>query len=135
MTYAPPSGWIERTDEPTDERTRVTARFHSRNDCGRIKNPRALVLVDKPYHAPRCPGCAPEYPPAITTLAPMPHIGLTLDAPNSPASRSNQGLHGSALAAEVVRNGCPSDSDADAHQSRCRGNRYLMRRTRAPSPA
>jgi hypothetical protein len=53
MTYAPPSGWIERTDEPTDERTRVNARFHRRADCERIYDPRALVQVDKPYHAPR----------------------------------------------------------------------------------
>jgi hypothetical protein len=58
--YEPPSGWIERTDEPTDERTRVNVRFHSRNDCDRIKNAPSLVRVDKPYHAPRCPGCAPE---------------------------------------------------------------------------
>ena len=60
MGYEPPSGWIERTDEPTDERTRVSIRFHRRNDCDRIKNPSSLVQVDKPYHAPRCPGCAPE---------------------------------------------------------------------------
>ena len=60
MNYAPPPGWIERTDEPTDERTRVNARFHRRDDCERIHDPRALVRVDKPYHAPRCPGCARE---------------------------------------------------------------------------
>jgi hypothetical protein len=60
MTYAPPSGWIERTDEPTDALTRVSARFHTRNDCERIQNPNVLVQVDKPYHAGRCPGCAPE---------------------------------------------------------------------------
>ena len=60
MTYAPPPGWIERTDDPTDELTRVNARFHIRNDCERIQDQRALVQVDKPYYAPRCPGCAPE---------------------------------------------------------------------------
>jgi hypothetical protein len=60
VSYEPPSGWIERTDEPTDDRTSVKVRFHSRNDCDRIKNPGSLVQVDKPYHAPRCPGCAPE---------------------------------------------------------------------------
>lgn len=60
MGYEPPSGWIERTDEPTDERTRVSIRFHRRNDCDRIKNPGGLIQVDKPYHAPRCPGCAGE---------------------------------------------------------------------------
>jgi hypothetical protein len=60
MTYAPPSGWIERTDEPTDPTTRVKARFHSRDDCKRIKNPAGLVQVNKPYHAARCPGCAGE---------------------------------------------------------------------------
>jgi hypothetical protein len=51
MSYVPPSGWIERIDEHTDALTRVSARFHSRHDCGPIKNPRALVQVDKPYHA------------------------------------------------------------------------------------
>ncbi len=60
MTYAPPSGWIERTDDPSDVLTRVRARFHRRDDCERIKNPVGLVQVDKPYHAARCPGCAPE---------------------------------------------------------------------------
>ena len=60
MSYAPPSGWIERIDEPTDVLTRVNARFHSRNDCERIRNPGGLVEVDKPYHAARCPGCAAE---------------------------------------------------------------------------
>lgn len=60
MGYEPPSGWIERTDEPTDERTRVSIRFHRRNDCDRIKSPGGLIQVDKPYHAPRCPGCAGE---------------------------------------------------------------------------
>jgi hypothetical protein len=39
MTYVPRSGWIERTDEPTDERTRVSVRFHGRSDCERINNP------------------------------------------------------------------------------------------------
>ena len=58
MSYVPPSGWTERTDKPTDARTTVKIRFHSRNDCDRIRDPRALVAVDKPYHAPRCPGCA-----------------------------------------------------------------------------
>jgi hypothetical protein len=53
MTYAPPSGWIERTDEHTDALTRVNARFHSRTDCERIKNPGGLVQVDKPL--PRAP--------------------------------------------------------------------------------
>jgi hypothetical protein len=60
MTYAPPSGWIERIDEHTDALTRVNARFHSRTDCDRIKKPDGLVQVDRPYHAPRCPGCARE---------------------------------------------------------------------------
>ena len=60
MTYAPPSGWLERTDECTDEQTRVNARFHSRTDCERIKNPGGLVRVDKPYLAAPCPGCARE---------------------------------------------------------------------------
>jgi hypothetical protein len=62
MTYAPVSGWMERTDEPADTLNPVEARFrfHSRIDCERIKNPRVLVRVDKPYHAPRCPGCARE---------------------------------------------------------------------------
>jgi hypothetical protein len=60
MTYAPPSGWVERTDEPTNELTRVKVRFHRRRDCERIQNPDVLVQVNKPGHAPRCPGCAPE---------------------------------------------------------------------------
>jgi len=60
MTYAPPSGWIERIDEPTDALTRVNARFHSRKDCDRIKNPPGLVQADKPYHAARCTLCARE---------------------------------------------------------------------------
>jgi hypothetical protein len=60
MTYSPPSGWIERADEHSDPLTRVNVRFHSRNDCERIKNPEVLVQVDKPYHAPRCRGCAHE---------------------------------------------------------------------------
>ena len=60
MAYQPPAGWIERTDEPADERPRVNVRFHCRKDCDRIKNPGSLVQVDKPYHAPRCPGCASE---------------------------------------------------------------------------
>jgi hypothetical protein len=60
MSYAPPSGWIERTDDPTDARTNVRVRFHTRIDCERVHNSRELVQVDKPYHAPRCPGCARE---------------------------------------------------------------------------
>lgn len=78
MTYAPPSGWIERTDEPTDERTRVNARFHSRNDCGRIKTrglwSRSTSPVARfpsapppPYVAPASmfPGWATRTPPVI----------------------------------------------------------------------
>jgi len=60
MTYAPPSGWMERIDKPADPLTAARFRFHRRNDCERIRNPQVLVQVDKPYHAPRCPGCARE---------------------------------------------------------------------------
>jgi len=61
MTYVPPSGWIEPTDEHSDEQSQVDARFHSRTDCERVKSPGGLVQVHKvPYLATRCPGCAHE---------------------------------------------------------------------------
>ena len=46
MTYAPPSGWMERIDKPTDPLTAARFRFHRRNDCERIRNPQVLVQVD-----------------------------------------------------------------------------------------
>ena len=60
MNHLQPAGWMERTDDPRDGLNPVSAqfRFHSRNDCERIKDPRALVRVDRPYHAPRCTACA-----------------------------------------------------------------------------
>ena len=59
MPYEPPQGWLERIDEPADETTAVRARFHLTRECQRIKDPEALVGVDRPYSAPRCPACAP----------------------------------------------------------------------------
>jgi hypothetical protein len=59
MPYEPPSGWLERRDDPTDEATAMRARFHVRRDCERIKSPSDVVGVDRPYSAPRCPVCAP----------------------------------------------------------------------------
>jgi hypothetical protein len=51
---------MERIDKPNDPLTAARYRFHSRSNCERIKAPAGMVQVDKPYHAPRCPGCARE---------------------------------------------------------------------------
>ena len=58
MPYLPPSGWLERIDDPSDDTTEVSAKFHVVKDCARIKRPDALIEVDRPYHAPRCRACA-----------------------------------------------------------------------------
>jgi hypothetical protein len=59
MPYEPPSGWLERRDDPTNEETSLRSRFHRRRDCERVAHPEALVTTDRPYSAPRCPSCAP----------------------------------------------------------------------------
>lgn len=59
MPYEPPTGWLERIDEPDDDTTAVRSRFHLRQDCPRVRRPETLVPADRPYSAPRCPACAP----------------------------------------------------------------------------
>lgn len=59
MAYEPPTGWLERVDDPDDPDTAVRARFHAKQDCERIRNPQILVAVARPWAAPRCPACAP----------------------------------------------------------------------------
>ena len=68
MTYAPPSGWIERTDDHNDALTRVNARFHRRNDCERIEDPRVLVQVDKPVPRPPLPRLRPRVTPSTRAV-------------------------------------------------------------------
>lgn len=58
MVYTPPSGYLERIDDPTDENSRISERFHRSADCPRIKSRENLVPVPRPYSAPRCPFCA-----------------------------------------------------------------------------
>lgn len=58
MAYTPPSGYLERTDDPADENSRISERFHMKADCPRIKSPADLVPVPRPYSAPRCSYCA-----------------------------------------------------------------------------
>lgn len=60
MPYSPPSGFLERRDDPSDEMSRVTERFHTTADCPRIQAPENLVPVQRPYSAPRCSFCAPN---------------------------------------------------------------------------
>ncbi len=60
MPYLPPSGWLERLDDPSDASTDVSSKFHRRKDCSRITRPEVLVAVDRPYHAPRCRNCAQD---------------------------------------------------------------------------
>lgn len=58
MAYTPPSGFLERTDDPADQNSRVNERFHTDPACPRIKVPDALVAVGQPFSAPRCSLCA-----------------------------------------------------------------------------
>lgn len=85
MTYAPPSGWMERIDKPADPLTAARFRFHRRSDCARIKNPGVLVRVDKPYHAPRCPGCAPSDLAASAPSQPVERLGSGDVTPRLPS--------------------------------------------------
>ena len=58
MPYTPPSGYVERIDDPADENSRVSERFHADPDCPRVKTREALIPVQRPGSAPRCSLCA-----------------------------------------------------------------------------
>lgn len=58
MPYTPPTGWLERLDDPAEETSSIRYRFHRRVDCLLIQSPDALVPVDRPGSAARCPSCA-----------------------------------------------------------------------------
>lgn len=61
MPYEPPSGWLEGTDDPTNESTIVFTRDSvSVRTAHGSAIPAPLVGVERPGHAPRCPLCAPE---------------------------------------------------------------------------
>ncbi|MEO7979820.1 MAG: hypothetical protein ABI807_02785 [Sporichthyaceae bacterium] len=59
MTYTPPSGWVEPYS--AEDSPQASSRFHTREDCPRIRNPDQLRPVDRPYSAARCAGCADAY--------------------------------------------------------------------------
>ena len=59
MPYSPPSGWLERLDDPADDLTRIRTRFHRRRDCQLVQGRHALVPAHRPGSAARCPACAP----------------------------------------------------------------------------
>ena len=58
MPYTPPSGWLERLDDPDQEESSIRVRFHRRSDCALINATASLVAVDRPGSAARCPSCA-----------------------------------------------------------------------------
>ena len=73
MEYTPPGGWIEEFSDDSGPHER----FHSRPDCPRIRRLDHLRQVDRPYSAPRCPGCADEYGNNLERFAGPPpvHVG------------------------------------------------------------
>lgn len=61
MPYQPPSGFVEPWDDDDVEDAAARLRFHTRDDCPRVRHPEALRPVDRPYSAARCGGCAEPY--------------------------------------------------------------------------
>lgn len=60
MPYSPPSGWLERLDDPADELTSIRTRFHRRRDCPLLQGSDRLVPAERPGSAARCPSCASD---------------------------------------------------------------------------
>jgi hypothetical protein len=58
MPYTPPTGWLERLDDPAEEESSIRYRFHRRANCSLIHGTAPLVSVDRPGSAARCPACA-----------------------------------------------------------------------------
>jgi hypothetical protein len=61
VPYEPPSGFVEPYGGGDSDDAAATSRFHTRDDCPRIRDPTALRPVDRPYSAARCGGCAEVY--------------------------------------------------------------------------